>query len=262
MESITSKNNEKIKFAVSLREHASVRNGSGLFLAEGARLCADAAVSGVEIPQFFFTQTGAERFATYHAQIAARAETSYLISDEVAAKLSDTRTPQGLFCVCRQPETAADFTFRRGGNYLLLENVQDPANLGAIARTAEALGLDALLVSGGCDLWNPKALRASMGAFFRCSVVPGACGAFLTEAKRAGLTVAASTPDADAQKITSASFPQGVLCIVGNEGSGVTPQTMAAADVRVTIPMRGRAESLNAATAAAILIWEMVRHGN
>ena len=149
------------------------------------------------------------------------------------------------------------------GKYILLENVQDPSNLGAAARTAEALGIDGLIVSGGCDIYNPKALRASMGAFFRLSVFE--CGdvcKFIGDIQKAGMRAAASTPSAKAQDITAADLSGGIVCIVGNEGAGVTPAVRAASDFEVTIPMKGSAESLNASTAAAILMWEMMRRGD
>ena len=154
---------------------------------------------------------------------------------------------------------------------LLLENVQDPANLGAIARTAEALGISGLLVSSGCDVYAPKALRASMGALLRLPVEVVDAGAvlsgegktpvspLLTQAEALGFKTYASTPAADAVPVTEADFSGPVLCVVGNEANGVTPETMAACAERVTIPMTGRAESLNAAAAGAILMWEMVR---
>lgn len=264
MENITSKNNEKIKYAASLKDSARSRKLSGAFFAEGARLCADAAQSGVDILQFFFTAKAKEKFEQYFSLVFSKARQSFEISEEISKRLSDTQSPQGMFCVCK----GVDFFFnedkiKTNGKYLLLENVQDPSNLGAIGRTAEALGVDGLIISGGCDIYNPKALRASMGAFFRLKVI--ACEdvpAFVKRAKEMGITVAASTPDDSAVNITEADFSGGVIMIVGNEGNGVTEETMDAASLKVTIPMGGRAESLNASTAAAILMWEMMRRGS
>ncbi len=263
MENITSKNNEKIKYAATLKDSPSARRKASSFFVEGARLCCDASQSGVDIPQFFFTRKAKEKFASYYAAVAAKAENIYEISEDVSRKLSDTRSPQGMFCVCKTVDKTAEADkISNKGKYILLENVQDPSNIGAIARTAEALGLDGLVVCGGCDVYNPKALRASMGAFFRLKVI--VCDdlqKLIAEAKALSMTVAASTPSADAEKITDADFSGGVICIVGNEGSGVSEETMKNATVKITIPMGGRAESLNASTAAAILMWEMMRRG-
>ncbi len=261
MESITSKSNEKIKFAASLRDSSSQRKKSGMFFAEGARLCRDAAISGVDILQLFFTRKSEQKFAEYLKDILPCAKDSFIISEEVSSKLSDTLSPQGIFCVCRIPEKSGNGSLKNGGKYIALENVQDPSNTGAVARTAEALGVDGMIVCGGCDIYNPKALRASMGAFFRLNVTECSVFELAEKAKEAGLPLAVSTPDADAKKITGVDFSNGFVCITGNEGSGVSREAENLCDLKITIPMRGRAESLNAATASAIMIWEMVRNG-
>ncbi len=264
LENITSKNNEKIKFAVAIRDSAAQRRKSKKFFVEGARLCEDAAINGGDILQFFFTEKAREKFAVYYEKILPVSKESYLISEEVSRKLSDTQSPQGIFCVCNMPENAAhEDKIDPRGKYILLENVQDPSNLGAVARTAEAMGIDGLVVNGGCDIYNPKALRACMGAFFRQNIIE--CDTilpFISSVQSKGMKVFASTPDNSAEKITDVDFSGGIICIVGNEGNGVTAEAMAAADSKITIPMQGRAESLNASTAAAILIWEMVRRGS
>lgn len=264
MENITSKNNEKIKLAVALRDSASQRKKNKKFFVEGARLCGDAAISGGDILQFFFTEKARDKFPDFYEKIISAAKESYCISEEVSRKLSDTQSPQGMFCVCgAEFDRTGEDKITPQGKYILLENVQDPSNLGAVARTAEAMGIDGLIVNGGCDIYNPKALRACMGAFFRQSIIE--CDdieSFIKSAQVKGIKVFASTPDSEAKKITEVDFSGGVIVIVGNEGNGVSPAAMAAADEKITIPMQGRAESLNASTAAAILIWELVRRGS
>lgn len=263
MENITSKNNDKIKLVTGVRDSASKRKKNGMFFVEGARLCADAAVSGGDILQFFFTEKAKEKFPAYLENVLACAKESYCISEEVSRKLSDTQSPQGMFCLCRIKEQSLEDKINADGKYIFLENVQDPSNLGAVARTAEAMGLDGLIVNSGCDIYNPKALRACMGAFFRLNIVN--CNdvlPFIESAKEKGMKVLSSTPDSSAVKVTDADLSGGVIMVVGNEGNGVTPETMNASTCKVTIPMEGRAESLNASTAAAILIWEMVRRGS
>ena len=262
MEKITSKSNEKIKFAVSLRDNASQRKKSGMFFVEGARLCEDAALSEVNILQLFFTEKSENKFHSYLNNILPAAAEAYMISEDVSAKLSDTRSPQGVFCVCEIPKTISQVSkINRGQKYILLENVQDPSNCGAVSRSAEALGIDGMIVCGGCDIYNPKAMRASMGALFRLNVIEAALEDVAAAAKAAGLPLAASTPDSAAVKVTDADFSDGVICIIGNEGNGVSDEAISLCDYQITIPMNGRAESLNASTASAILIWEMVRNG-
>lgn len=260
MESLTSKTNEKIRSAVSVRDSSRARRESGMFFLEGARLCSDAAENGIKIFRTFLSRSALKKYGERCESIISASEEVYEISEEVAAKLSDTQNPQGIFCICRTKKSAENVPLKADGRYLLLENVQDPSNLGAISRTAEALGIDGLIVCGGCDIYNPKALRASMGSALRLNIISraDAIGA-IKEADGKGMLTLASTPDRNSAKITDVNMSGGVVCVVGNEGNGVTEETMNACRMRVTIPMDGRAESLNAGTAAAILIWEMVR---
>ncbi len=261
MERLTAKQNEKIKAAVSIRDSAKERREKGLFFLEGARLCGDAAQNRVKIYRAFMTSGAMQKYSHQTAIIIDSAEESYEISSEISAKLSDTQTSQGIFCICRASEQSLELRdINPRGKYIFLENVQDPSNLGAISRTAEALGADGLIVCGGCDIYNPKALRASMGSalrlnIFSCESAPE----LLKSLGERGMLTVASTPDNTALKITDLDMSGGVVTVIGNEGNGVTEETMAACKIRATIPMLGRAESLNASTAAAILIWEMLR---
>ncbi len=261
MERLTAKQNEKIKAAVSVRDSARVRRESKLFFLEGARLCGDAAENGVEIFRAFFTAAAMEKYALQAEKIIENAQECYEISAEVSSKLSDTQSSQGIFCLCRASGEKAQLSeINPDGKYIFLENVQDPSNLGAVSRTAEALGVDGMVVCGGCDIYNPKALRASMGSALRLNIL--SCDdapAFLKSLAEKGMLTIASTPDSSAVKITDVPMNGGVVCVVGNEGNGVSEAVMNACRMRATIPMRGRAESLNASTAAAILIWEMLR---
>ena len=239
----------------------------------------DVVRSGLRCAELFVSEEFCAKHGAEYEALVACSDEVFLVNDAVLEKLSDTRTPQGVCCVVRMAAPAsllerapatgapASETDVSATKLLLLENVQDPANLGAMARTAEALGISGLLVSGGCDVYAPKALRASMGALLRLPVeVVDASRegsepvlSLLEKAEALGFKTYASTPAADAVPVTEADFSGKVLCVVGNEANGVTPETMTACAERVTIPMAGRAESLNAAAAGAILMWEMVR---
>ena len=152
-----------------------------------------------------------------------------------------------------------EFTVEKGGRYLALEQVQNPQNLGAAARTAEALGIAGLIVSGGCDRFNPKALRASMGSLLRLPVMQVEDLASWLKAQNEMILTLATVPDATATSICTLDFSGGAIAVVGNEGNGVSDAVLAAVRERVTIPMRGAAESLNASAAATITMWEMMR---
>ncbi len=259
-EKITSKNNDRVKFAVKLREKDSFRKNEQLFFIEGARLCADAALSGVAIKELYVTESAVEKYSQYISAVENCAERSFLISDEVAEKLGDTKNPQGVFCVCKMLDKNTNIgKIKYNGKYIALENVTNPSNFGAVVRTAEAVGLDGVIVSGGCDIYNPKSQRAAMGSLFRLNVVQtDDLPFFLSKLREKGMNVYAGVPDSSALKITDADMSGGVVSVIGNEGNGITDETYNVC-VPVTIPMKGRAESLNAAAAASILIWEMMR---
>lgn len=261
MTEITSRANDKIKYAVHLGESASFRGESNEFFLEGARLCSDAAGSGIAVRQAFFTEAALEKYPAYAETILACAQESFTVTADVAKKLAQTDGAQGVFCVCACPPKAEAHTaLDLNGRYIALENVQDPSNLGAVCRTAEALGLSGVVVCGGCDVYNPKALRAAMGSSLRINLLKTEnLPSLLIFAREKGMLTLASTPRNDAADIRKADFSRGVICAVGNEGNGLTQQTIGSCEGVVTIPMAGRAESLNASAAAAIIIWELVR---
>ncbi|MBR4867695.1 MAG: RNA methyltransferase [Clostridia bacterium] len=256
---ITSKENPVVKQAAKLVTNAKARKKEKAFITEGLRLCRDVAQSGGVIRTAFMTESFGQEFGEDAAVIAAASAHMFTVSDGVMQHLSDTDSPQGVLCICEKPDFL-DLP-QKAGQFVVLENVGDPANVGAIARTAEALGVDGLLVSGGCDVYHPKALRASMGALLRLPVYEAEITEILTHLHSLGVsTHAAVVYDADCA-VTKMKFNNACAVIIGNEANGITPQTAKACNSRITIPMAGRAESLNAAAAACILIWEMTNRG-
>ena len=255
---ITSKENPKIKNAVRLKNSAGYRNKTGMFFLEGQRLCMDAALGGADIPTAFFTPEFAKKFPDDTGAIIKAACQTFEVTEQVFTKLSDTNSPQGVICLCSFPKFCLNP--KRGGKYVILENVADPANTGAIARTAEALGLDGMFVCGGCDIYSPKALRASMGALVRFPArVRTDAVSLLDECRKAGIPCYAAVASSADCAHTKVSYANGAAVIIGNEANGVTESVKALCDQKITIPMKGRAESLNAVAAAAILIFEMTR---
>lgn len=261
-ETITSRKNEKIKFAVRLTGSAAFRKERRLFFLEGARLCRDAAQSGADVKILFYTARAAEKYEEYLKPIFRIAEEACMVSLSVAEALSETKTSQGVFCVCGMKEETGCFPCARQGDHCLaLENMQDPANLGAVLRTAEALGLAAVILGGNCcDVYSPKALRASMGAVFRLPFYfAGSMEETVEQLNRAEFCTLAAVPDRTAASVTKIDFTKPSVAVIGNEGNGLSEKTIKACSQKVTIPMRGRAESLNASASAAILMWEMMR---
>ena len=147
------------------------------------------------------------------------------------------------------------------GQYVLLENLQDPSNVGAIFRTAEAFGIDGVILTEGCaSCFSPKAMRAGMGAMFRIPVFfTDDAPSEMKKAAERNMRPMAAVPRGGAADVTGIRFFKGAVMCVGNEGNGLSEELIMACPEKITIPMSGRAESLNAATAAAILMWEMVR---
>lgn len=255
---ITAKNNPKIKEIKALLTSSKDRKTNGLFVLEGVRLCCDAVKSGCEITSVFCTETCAEKYADSINELKKACSDFYFVSEDVLKSISDTVTPQGVVCAVKV--CSNNFEYERGRRYIALDTIQNPDNLGAISRTAEAFGIDGMVIYGGCDIYNPKALRASMGALFRLPVK--VCKNLEDEialCKSVGIMSFATVPDRDAEDITKTDFGKGALCIIGNEGNGVSKEIIDACDKKITIKMQGRAESLNAAAAASITMWELVK---
>lgn len=261
MEKIVSKNNEKIKHISKLISSSSLRKKEKLFCIEGIRICRDAVQSGVVIKQTFITDTSLKRYYNEIERIIEHSAETYEVSNDVYSKISDTGSPQGITCVCEWVENLLPVDrIENGKKYVMLENIQDPSNLGAICRTAEALGMDGAVICGCCDIFNPKVLRGSMGSIFRLPLYDAVSfEAFFENAKNNGLKIFTTVTDKNAKKITDISLKTGGVCVIGNEGNGVSEKALAMCDERVTIPMLGRAQSLNASMAACIAMWEMVR---
>lgn len=260
MLSITSRNNDRIKQAVKLCADSAERRRTGTFFLEGLRLCCDAAINGHKAETVFVTEKALAEHGEELAVLLDSCKESFVITQDVSLKLSDTKNPQGVFCICKTLDKSNNIDkINYNGMYIALENVQTPGNLGAAARTAEALGLNGLIVSGGCDIYNPKALRAAMGSLLRLDVVSvNDLAEFLKECADNGMNTYAAVPDSDALPVTELDRSVGVVCAVGNEGNGLSDEVISVCS-RVTIPMKGRAESLNAAAAASLIMWEMVR---
>ncbi|MBE6806885.1 MAG: RNA methyltransferase [Ruminococcaceae bacterium] len=259
---VTSKDNQWVKEWRGLCDSAKKRRESGLFALEGARLCGDALRSGVAIKAVLYTASALAIYTDVVGALLAAADTVVEISPELSRHMGDTTNPQGVFCIAKTLDNSLIIDkINIMGIYGALEDVQDPGNLGTIIRTAEAFGLSGLILSEGCcDVYNPKVLRSSMGGVFRLPLMRVRDMAETVTALQAkGLTANACVVDASAMPITEAGLGAGTVAVIGNEGNGLKPATVAACRQAVTIPMNGRAESLNASMAAGIILWEMTR---
>ncbi len=254
---IESKENPLIKLVSSLQSSAKQRKESSLFVLEGLRICKDGYENNVKFNKLIVSFSAFEKFGEEISVFSENSEECYKIPDSLFKKISDTSSPQGIIAVCYQPNIVAE-NIDKNGRYIALENIQDPSNLGAVARTAEALGVSGIIISkNSCDPYAPKSLRASMGTLLRLPIF--ILDDFAIDIKKSGLKSYACVVDKDAESINNIEFNNGTALIIGNEANGITEETKSEADVCITIPMRGNAESLNAAVAASIAMWEMMK---
>lgn len=259
---ITSIKNEKIKYALSLKTDAKTRTQNGLCFAEGLRLCVEA-ISSNRAKTLFFTREFIEKHAGFsltgeHTGCEQTVCERIEIGENVAQTLSDVQNPQGIFCLCDTDGLKRPVSQLSSGKILALEHLADPGNLGTILRTAEAFGADGILLSSDCtDVFSPKVLRAGMGCSFRLPIYESADFPLdLKALSEKSFAVYGAMLSEDAVSITEMKTPENFILVVGNEANGITPGT-ARVVTPVIIPMKGRAESLNAASAASILLWEL-----
>ena len=264
---INSKDNKLIKHVAKTINSSKYRKDSREFAIEGLRLCKDAFISGEKISAVLYTEKAFFKYKDFLISAAELSEKSYIISEEIMRKLCETETPQGIICVCKQkkhfdyinlPETK-----RKEKKIIVLENIQDPSNMGTILRTAEALGIDeAILTEDCCDVYSSKVLRGSMGAVFRLPIFFSKCiNETIKYLKSNNIKVYATVPSSLATSINNTSFLGACAVIMGNEGNGLKKETIDVCDEKITIPMLGRAESLNVSIASGIIMWEMMRGG-
>jgi RNA methyltransferase, TrmH family len=228
--------------------HRRTREAEGCFVAEGIRLVEDLLSSPIPVRLLVVSSSleDTDRGAALLADAARRGLRTESVPPNVLARIADTQTPQGVVAIAGLPTAVLDAisTADHGRTaVLVLDAVQDPGNFGTLVRTAEALGASAvLLLPGTVDPWNPKAVRAAMGASFRLPLVSTTWREAAPWLRRRRFEIIAAASDGDPG---IAARPSNFALVVGNEGSGISRETREAADRVVAIPLRGRAESLN-----------------
>lgn len=254
---ITSTSNDKIKNIVKCMKNAKERRKQDIFLVEGIRMFG-------EIPNMLYVETFATE-AFYENNKEMFSGLSYeLVSEHVMDAISDTRTPQGVVSVVKRRHYSMEEVCR-GKNTVVppliiaLENMQDPGNLGTILRTAEGAGVTGILMSRDTvDIYNPKVVRSTMGSIFR---MPFCYVENLVETIRELGQQGYSTYCAHMQGTSfyDFDFSNPTIFCIGNEGNGLTKELLDASLHKICIPMHGKVESLNAATAATVLMYEAMR---
>jgi len=255
---ISSRNNEKIKTVRKLVDK-KYRQRLGLFVLEGHKLVFDYIRSGSSPLQLFVAEDVVEKYGSIIE--SASCEEVYVLPRDLYLYLSGESAPQGILAVCAIPSVTGEY---RGGKTVILESVRDAGNLGTVIRTAGAFGIENIVLSSDCaDIYNPKTLRAAMGGLFFANIVicEDLC-VFVRELCKEGRRVFAAMPSGDALDVRSIDICDNDCMVIGNEGNGISAELAKACTCKVTIPMAGEAESLNASAAASILMWELVRGGN
>lgn len=255
---IESKHNTTLRHLARLNREKKYRQGAGEMVCEGWKMLGEALSSGVTV-KTVLQRTGDAPDSGLIAQAEAQGARLFEAEASLFAQASDVETPQGVIFSCVPPKRRADDLPETLSGAILLDGVQDPGNLGTILRTADAFALDAVILCEGCtDPTAPKVVRATMGAAFRQPVYRMPLAEAAAALKTRGLPVYAAALEPDSVPSTALDL-HGAAVIVGSEGRGVTAQALELCDKKVVIPMAGRAESLNAGVAAAILIWEMTK---
>lgn len=255
---LTGLQNPLVKAAAELKQK-KYRQQRGEFLAEGLRTVEEA-VAFKAAQQIFYTATEDERTLQLLEQAAAMQVKLVCVSEAVMKKIADTETPQGIIAVCRMQEQTLEQLLASGKLLLVLDRVGDPGNIGTMLRTADAAGVGGIvLLKGTADIYAPKTVRASMGSLFHVPVLSGVAEQeFIDNAKKAGYQLLVTALDG-ADNLYQADLKGRLAFVMGNEAGGVSTTLLQQADKRVFIPMRGKAESLNVAMAAGIVMFEAMR---
>ncbi len=271
-EIITSSQNKYVSLARALSERKQ-RQKSSLFRFDGVKLLCEAVTRGIELDFLLVRESTL-------GDVSEKAERLYsltledlncrviAVTDSVFDKISEENAPEGVIAVAKYDDSrhrelrAEEIAVDEGERILLLESVRDPQNVGAILRTAAAFSVDRLIMGRDCaDIYNSKTLRASMGAVFstridRVSSIPET----VLKLRGSGRRVFAAALDDRAMRLGDTCFEPSDCVVIGNEGHGLSNETILACDASVYIPMAERVESLNAAVAASVIMWEFFGH--
>ena len=277
---ITSPANGKVKYVRELILKSRTRKKEGCFVAEGIKMFLEAPTEDIcdvfimdKLDQKLRHEDNLPKnYATCRAKLHG---IHYeIIADDVFEKMTDTVTPQGIVTLVRKPRYSLEEVLdveslrremgierSKEALYMLLENLQDPGNLGTILRTAEAAGVDAIILGENCvDMYNPKVIRSTMGAIYRVPFVyVESLRAAMDELKEAGIILYAATLSRTAKEYDFYDYQKPTAFVIGNEGNGLMEDTVAKASADIFIPMEGHGESLNASMAAGILMYEAAR---
>lgn len=266
---ISSRENPNVKRLVRLLTSRRFRSECGEFVIEGMRNCVDAGLEQraggkIEITAVYYTERAMQRYRdTLRTDVLTELDgrRRFVLADELAGRISSEDSSQEVFVTAKRlDKSLCSDTIVSNGKYLVLDNLQDPGNMGTILRTADAVGISGVVLTGCCcDLYNPKVVRAAMGSIARVDVFienDFFKAAELFSSK--GIVNVASVVDGG-RDITCFDFDRPCAVFIGNEGRGMPADHADFCSEKLSIPMKGRINSLNASAAATIILWEMFR---
>ena len=266
-EIITSKSNPTVMRVRSLTEK-KYRDEYGLFRTDGVKLAAELFSHGIVPELVLFKESSKEKILSRIGENFPDCD-AVVLSDAVFDRVSEEKSPEGIICEVKHLDNHGKIAtinkdtlfFHVNERIILLESVRDPGNLGTVIRSAAALGANSIIISSDCaDIYNPKTVRASMGAIFGINVLTSEDLALtVTELRKVGRKVFAAALDRNAMALDRVRLEEGDCFVVGNEGHGLSQAVLDVCDAKVFIPISVGAESLNAAIAASILLWEQKR---
>lgn len=251
---IESKNNQQIRNLLKLKRQAKERKKQKVFLVEGIRMFQE--VPKERVVKAYATKSFYERHENLFDGVCYE-----LVDDKIFKEISDTVTPQGVLAMIRQQEWVLQdlLTLSENPCLLLLENIQDPGNLGTMIRTGEGAGITGVIMSRDTvDIYNPKVIRSTMGSIYRVPFLyADDLKQVLEELKSHQIHSYAAR--LDGEDVYQSDFKEGCAFMIGNEGNGLSDDLSAMAERYIKIPMCGQVESLNAAIAATVLMYETMR---
>lgn len=252
---ITSSNNPQLKTISQLNKKAKLRKEHGLYVVEGYKMYAEAPKG--EIEKVYVS----ESFLEKHPEVLKEQSHCEVVQDKLFATVCDTQTPQGILCIMRQKKRNIEELMKKEKPFFVfLEDLQDPGNVGTIIRTAEGAGVDGVIMTKNCvDIYNPKTIRSTMGSIYRVPFfVVDDMDEIFGLFKQYGIKTYAAHL-AGRNNYDCEDYTKGTAILIGNEGNGLSDALSEQADCLVKIPMCGQLESLNAAMAAGIFMYETAR---
>ena len=259
MQEISSQDNGRLKAFAALCREKRERDRNGSVILDGVKICRDAVSSGHRVRQLWITEEAQEKYSRDIPELITASDEVFVIKGSAARKLSELVTPQGVFAEVERPAWTEPAELASGSRILGLCGVQNPENVGSCIRTAAALGYSAVLLSSDCaDVWSPRTVRAAAGTQLSCRIASTRDFAgSVRELANAGVLTCASALHSDSVYVSDVPRDRKIFLAVGSEGSGLPDDVTEACEIRIRIPMSGSAESLNAAAAAAVMMWEL-----